>query len=61
MKRLVGLFVFVIFLAVSLGGCACGPKKVESEPAPPVQTMERAPAPQPLPPAKPAPVKKGRN
>ncbi len=61
MKRIIGLILFVGFLAVTLGGCACGPKEVKSEPTPPPKVVEKTPPPEPMPPAKPVPPKKDRN
>jgi hypothetical protein len=60
MKRLLGLVLMVGFFVVTVGGCACGPKEVKSEPAPP-PVVQKTPAPEPAP-AKPVPPpKKGRN
>lgn len=61
MKRTLGLVLLVAFFAVSLGGCACGPKEVKSEPAPPMRVVEKTPAPAPVQPVKPVPPKKDRN
>lgn len=56
MKKTVGLVLMGMFLVVSLGGCACGPKEVKSEPAP---AQVSAPEPMPVKPL--PPPKKDRN
>jgi hypothetical protein len=59
MKRF-GLVLFVGFFALSLGGCACGQKQAKDEAPPPVQVVQKAPAPEPVKPL-PPPPKKDRN
>ena len=63
MKRF-GLVLLVFIFAITLGGCAsmqewCGPQK-KAETPPPVQVVQKAPAPEPVKPL-PPPPKKDRN
>ena len=63
MKRF-GLVLLVFIFAITLGGCAsmqewCGPHK-KAETPPPVQAVQKAPAPEPVKPL-PPPPKKDRN
>lgn len=58
MKKSLGLVFLGIFLAASLGGCACAKKEVKSEPPPP-EVVRPA---EPVQPVKPVPPpKKDRN
>lgn len=60
MKRSLMLVLSILFLAGTLGGCACAQKEVKSEPPPPAQ-VQKTPPPEPMP-AKPVPPpKKDRN
>jgi hypothetical protein len=60
MKRSLMLVLSILFLAATLGGCACAQKEVKSEPPPPAQVQKTTPPPEPMP-AKPVPPKKDRN